>query len=143
MSFFDRFKKKQERERLAQRGASRAPSNAPAADDAAPKPVPSSAAGSSAQASDAYRVLLRLYVTEKLSSAKGRNLVAFVVAQDANKPEVLRAVRALYGVTPAGIRMQHVRGKWVRYGRSAGKQRDWKKAILTLKEGDTITPEKA
>jgi large subunit ribosomal protein L23 len=66
------------------------------------------------------------------------NQVLFEVAKDANKSEIKKAVAALFRVTVLDVRTMVVRGKIKRMGREFGKTKNWKKAIVTLKEGDKI-----
>lgn len=90
-------------------------------------------------AGQAYRVLIRPLVTEKTDRQQTLGKYAFIVAVDANKATVAQAVRDLYGVKPMSVHMVHVMGKNVRFGRHGGQEKDWKKAIVTLKTGDSIT----
>jgi large subunit ribosomal protein L23 len=64
--------------------------------------------------------------------------VLFEVARDANKVEIRSAVEKLFRVTVLDVRTQIVRGKEKRIGRFAGRRPHWKKAIVTLKAGETI-----
>jgi large subunit ribosomal protein L23 len=64
--------------------------------------------------------------------------VLFEVAKDANKVEIRDAVERLFKVTVLDVRTQIVRGKLKRIGRFAGRRPHWKKAIVTLKAGDSI-----
>lgn len=65
--------------------------------------------------------------------------IAFEVVRDANKIEIRHAVQALFKVTVTGVRTQLVRGKDKRVGRFSGRRPSWKKAIVTLKAGDSIS----
>jgi len=65
--------------------------------------------------------------------------IAFEVARDANKIEIRNAVEALFKVGVTGVRTMIVRGKEKRIGRFTGRRPAWKKAIVTLKAGDTIS----
>ena len=65
--------------------------------------------------------------------------VAFEVVKDANKIEIRNAVQSLFKVTVTGVRTQLVRGKVKRVGRFSGRRPGWKKAIVTLKAGDSIS----
>jgi large subunit ribosomal protein L23 len=87
---------------------------------------------------DAYRILVRPLVTEKASQIGVQNKYIFAVSKDANKIEVKKAIRSVYNVNPLNVRIINVRGRSVRYGRSEGTTKAWKKAIITLKEGDKI-----
>jgi len=89
---------------------------------------------------DSAVVIRELHLTEKGSQGTERqNSYFFRVAKGANKLEIRRAVEKLYGVTVAGVRTMNYRGKrkrerTVRYGRRS----DWKRAVVTLKEGSRI-----
>ena len=86
-----------------------------------------------------YEVLKRPVITEKgsLIRASG-NKAIFEVALSAGKGEIRRAVENLFPVTVVAVRTMRVRGKKRRLGRVVGRTSDWKKAIVTLREGDTI-----
>ena len=66
------------------------------------------------------------------------NQVLFKVRPDANKIEVKRAVETLFKVKVVQVRMARYLGKMRRIGRSMGRRSDWKKAYVTLREGDKI-----
>src|SRR5262245_17067932 len=70
---------------------------------------------------------------EKLQSK-----VLFEVAMDSNKVEIRQAVEKLFGVRVQGVHTQIVRGKEKRIGRWVGRRSNWKKAIVTLAEGQAI-----
>ena len=78
-------------------------------------------------------------VTEKLDKAREKlRQYSFVVDRAATKPEVAKAVEALFKVRVEGVQTLILRGKVKRVGRSIGKRPNFKKAIVTLKEGDKI-----
>ncbi|MBI5621853.1 50S ribosomal protein L23 [Candidatus Falkowbacteria bacterium] len=87
---------------------------------------------------NAYQILVRPLITEKNTDLGAINKYVFAVSLKANKSEVRKAIRSLYGVDPIQINIANVRGKAVRYGRSQGMTKNWKKAIVTLKSGDSI-----
>jgi len=66
------------------------------------------------------------------------NQVLFKVRPDANKIEVKQAVETIFKVKVVQVRMARYLGKMRRIGKSAGRRSDWKKAYVTLKEGDKI-----
>ena len=66
------------------------------------------------------------------------NQVLFKVKPDANKIEVKRAVETLFKVKVEQVRIARYLGKVRRIGRSMGRRSDWKKAYVTLREGDKI-----
>lgn len=88
--------------------------------------------------SQAYRVLIKPLITEKATNLGAQNKYVFEASRQANKIEIAKAVKDIYGVEPIDIRIINVRGKSTRYGRTRGKRRDWKKAIIKLKQGDSI-----
>ncbi|MDD4900501.1 MAG: 50S ribosomal protein L23 [Patescibacteria group bacterium] len=87
---------------------------------------------------NAYRILAKPLVTEKVSNLGVLNKYVFAVALDANKIEIAKAVKEIYGIKPIGVNVINKIGKKARYGRTSGKRKDWKKAIVTLPEGQTI-----
>jgi large subunit ribosomal protein L23 len=78
-------------------------------------------------------------ITEKTSILRedGRT-IAFRVAADANKVEIKRAIEQLLGAKVASIRTSITHGKIKRQGRFAGQRPDWKKAYVTLREGQKM-----
>ncbi|HEX9453864.1 MAG TPA: 50S ribosomal protein L23 [Candidatus Binatia bacterium] len=70
--------------------------------------------------------------------AESANQFLFRVRPDANKIEVMQAVETLFKVKVTNVRMARYLGKVRRVGRSMGRRSDWKKAYVTLKEGDKI-----
>lgn len=86
----------------------------------------------------AYRVLVKPLVTEKAANLGTLNKYAFVVSTSANKIEVSKAVSTVYGVSVADVNIIAMKGKKVSRGRIRGQRKDWKKAIVTLKAGDSI-----
>ena len=88
--------------------------------------------------SRAYRILLKPLVTEKASVLGTQNKYAFAVAIDANKIEIAKAVKEIYGIKPTAVNVIRLDGKLTRTGRSKGTRKDWKKAIVTLPEGKAI-----
>ncbi len=90
------------------------------------------------ESKEAYRILIKPLITEKATHLVTQNKYSFAVAKSVNKNEVKKAIEGLYGVEPIDINIINVRGKFVRYGRTFGKKKNWKKAIITLKPGDKI-----
>ena len=70
--------------------------------------------------------------------AETMHQVLFKVRPDANKIEVKRAVETLFKVKVEQVRIARYLGKVRRIGRSMGRRSDWKKAYVTLREGDKI-----
>ncbi len=87
----------------------------------------------------AYDVLRRPVITEKATLAReAENAVVFEVDPRSTKTEIKRAVEKAFGVGVVEVRTVIVRGKRARVGRFVGRKRNWKKAYVTLKEGDHI-----
>ncbi|MBN8554051.1 MAG: 50S ribosomal protein L23 [Deltaproteobacteria bacterium] len=80
------------------------------------------------------------HVTEKASNLQSNlNQYVFVVEKDANKFEIKKAVEALKkNIEIESIRTVVVRGKVKRLGMTKGKRSNWKKAIVRLKEGQSL-----
>jgi len=84
-------------------------------------------------------VIRRPLITEKTSILRedGRTIV-FQVAPGANKTEIKRAIEQLLGSKVATVRTSIAHGKVKRQGRYAGRRPDWKKAYVTLREGEKM-----
>jgi len=80
-----------------------------------------------------------IILTEKANLLREKNnQVVFEVARDANKVQIKDAVQKLFNVKVMGVNTMVMRGKMKRMGRGYSKTQNWKKAIVTLKEGDSI-----
>ncbi len=88
--------------------------------------------------SRAHKILVRPLVTEKISDLGTQNKYAFEVSLEANKIEVSKAIKGVYGVKPEKVNIIKMKGKRVRVGLVRGKRKDWKKAVITLPKGKTI-----
>jgi len=139
MKFLDRFKKKAGRHSpLFTEGRERRVDTVIKADKAAVVETVAKPKNLSLTAVQASQALLHPVVTEKAARAEAMGVYTFVVARQATKDQLRRALQALYGVTPSVIRIANVEGKRVRSGRMRGKRADWKKAMVTLAKGQTI-----
>lgn len=88
---------------------------------------------------DLSKVIVRPLITEQGAEMReAHNHYYFQVAPDANKHEIRQAVEHFFGVRVIGVRTMNYRGKIKRMGRHEGKRADWKKAVVTLAENDTI-----
>jgi large subunit ribosomal protein L23 len=86
-----------------------------------------------------HETIVRPIVTEKSSAAfQERGEYTFQVHREASKPQIKDAVESLFGVHVTGVWTSNQRGKARRVGKTAGRRAHWKKAIVTLREGDTI-----
>jgi large subunit ribosomal protein L23 len=80
-----------------------------------------------------------IVLTEKASVLREKNnQVVFEVARIANKVQIKDAVQKLFNVHVTDVNTMLLRGKDRRMGRGHAKTQNWKKAIVTLKEGDSI-----
>lgn len=85
------------------------------------------------------RVLKAPHVSEKATNnAEQSNTMVFKVAVDANKAEIAQAVEKLFEVKVDSVRTVLVKGKTKRHGVRMGRRSDWKKAYVTLAEGQDI-----
>ncbi len=88
---------------------------------------------------DAYDVIKGPLITEKLAElTQGANVTAFKVAADANKVATRRAIETIWGVKVERVRTMNFQGKIKRMGRFEGRKSSWKKAYVTLAEGQSI-----
>ncbi|MDE3077991.1 MAG: 50S ribosomal protein L23 [Chloroflexota bacterium] len=87
-----------------------------------------------------WDVLKRPLITEKGTDRQGQlNQYSFEVDPVANKNQVKEAVEAAFKVKVTDVHTMNVRGKMRRLGKHKGMTRDWKKAIVTVQQGQTIT----
>jgi large subunit ribosomal protein L23 len=85
-----------------------------------------------------YDVVLAPHITEKATMASENNAVVFRVANDATKPQIKAAVEALFNVKVTGVNTIVTKGKTKRWKGEAYRRSDFKKAIVTLAEGQSI-----
>ena len=86
-----------------------------------------------------YSVIKKPHVTEKTSlGGEATNTVAIMVDRNANKIEIKQAVESLFNVKVDNVRTINVAGKVKRVGRNYGKQSNWKKAYVTLQQGQSL-----
>jgi large subunit ribosomal protein L23 len=102
------------------------------------KPVSAKAGVKKDDTGLAYKVLIKPLITEKATNLVSLNKYAFKVANNTNKVEVKKAIKALYGYEPVSVNIITERGGKVTYGRIKGRKSNWKKAIITLKAGDKL-----
>jgi large subunit ribosomal protein L23 len=88
---------------------------------------------------EAQKIIRKPLITEKSTDQKELyHQYVFEVDRNANKIEIQSAVEHLFKVKVLSVRTSTVLGKMKRLGRKFGKRPDWKKAVVTLKEGDRI-----
>ncbi len=86
-----------------------------------------------------HRTVVRPVMTEKTSAGyQERGEYAFEVAPEANKAAIRQAIERLFGVKVTAVWTANVRGKTRRVGKTTGRRSNWKKAIVKLRDGDTI-----
>ena len=84
-------------------------------------------------------VLLGPHVSEKATDVADRNnQIAFKVRRDSSKAAIRRAVEMMFEVKVTDVQVVNCRGKIKRFGREWGQRQNWKKAYVTLVEGDNI-----
>ncbi len=85
-----------------------------------------------------YNIVRRPVITEKATRGSEHNQVTFEVALDASKPEIKQAVENLFDVKVTSVNTLRVKGKEKRFKGRLGRRSDYKKAIVTLGEGQHI-----
>jgi large subunit ribosomal protein L23 len=86
----------------------------------------------------ARQIIVRPVVTERSTALGEQDAFTFIVAEDANKIEIRRAVEELFDVKVQSVNTMRYRGKLRRVGRSAGRRASFKKAIVKLVDGERI-----
>jgi large subunit ribosomal protein L23 len=87
---------------------------------------------------NSYDIILKPVITEKTVSMMEEGKYTFKVLKSANKFEIKNAIQEIFKVNVINVSTMNVKGKTKRMGRSEGKTASWKKAIVTLKEGQQI-----
>jgi len=87
---------------------------------------------------NAHDVIIRPIVSEKSYDLMEQNRYTFEVHRDASKPQIAHAIEEIFGVRVSKVNTMNMSGKPRRLRYNKGLSRSWKKAIVTLKEGDTI-----
>ena len=85
-----------------------------------------------------YDVILAPHITEKSTLASENNAVVFKVANDATKPQIKEAVEAIYEKKVVSVNTILTKGKTKRWRGKPYKRSDFKKAVVTLAEGEMI-----
>lgn len=87
---------------------------------------------------DARQIIIRPVISEQSYDQIENNVYTFEVAKSANKIEIAQAVEKIFGVTVVKVNTLNVKPKSKRLRYKKGLTRTWKKAMVTLAEGDTI-----
>ena len=87
---------------------------------------------------DLRSIIRQPIVSERTMALMEENKYTFVVDLGATKPQIREAVEQIFDVKVEKVNTMRVTGKVRRMGRNEGKRPDWKKAIVTVKEGDRI-----
>jgi len=87
---------------------------------------------------DPRQIIVRPIVSEKSYDLIAENRYTFEVDKRATKPQIASAIQEIFGVTVTGVNTMNVTGKPRRLRWARGHTRSWKKAIVTLKDGDSI-----
>lgn len=143
MALFDRFKRKKvirkEREAATSLRESKnevKPNFTPKKEEEAKERTPLSPAAKSGLYAD---IILKPHVSEKSATLADRGIYVFDVPRSANKIEIAKAVHAIYSVDVEGVRTIRMKGKVLGSGRKrSGRRKDWKKALVELKKGQTL-----
>lgn len=87
---------------------------------------------------EARQIIIRPVITERSFDMQEYNRFTFEVAKTASKIEIVKAVEEIFDVKVLKVNTVNVKSKKKRMRNIEGKTRTWKKAIVTLAEGDTI-----
>lgn len=87
---------------------------------------------------DARDILIRPKITERTTDLMADGKYVFIVDKRANKIQIADAVAEVFNVKVEKVNTVNVKGKTVRRGRTEGKRKDYKKAIVKLAPGETI-----
>ena len=87
---------------------------------------------------NAHQIIVRPLITEKNTNLMALNKYSFEVDRSANKYQIKQAVETVFNVSVVKVHTMNMRGKLRRRGQQFGYTADWKKAIVTLAEGDRI-----
>ncbi len=82
-----------------------------------------------------HDIVIKPIITEKSMDDMAEGKYTFQVSKKANKTEIKKAVEAIFNVEVERVNTMNVNGKLKRQGMTSGKRADWKKAIVTLKDG--------
>ena len=85
-----------------------------------------------------YDAIVSPIITEKSTIVSEHNQVVFEVAIDATKPEIKEAIETLFSVSVTAVNTMRQKGKTKRFRGIPGRRKTIKKAVVTLKDGDTI-----
>jgi len=85
-----------------------------------------------------HQIILRPLITEKNTNLMALNKYCFQVDRNANKAQIKYAIEEIFNVSVTKVHTMNMRGKRRRRGAQFGYTADWKKAIVTLLEGDRI-----
>ncbi len=85
-----------------------------------------------------YEIISQPHVTEKATMGSEHNQLTFVVDKTATKPRIKQAIETLFGVKVKGVNTMIQKGKTKRFKGIMGRRSDFKKAIITLEEGQVI-----
>ncbi len=83
-------------------------------------------------------IIIAPVITEKSALQRESNVYTFKVAASANRTEIKKAIKAAFGVTVTKVNVLNTKSKAKRVGRYTGRTQTFKKAFVTLKDGDAI-----
>ena len=87
---------------------------------------------------DYTNIIIAPVITEKSAIQRENNAYTFKVAKDANKIQIKKAIEEAFGVKVVKVNTLNTKSKSKRVGRYTGKTKAYKKAYVTLKDGDSI-----
>lgn len=85
-----------------------------------------------------YDIIIEPIITEKASQDIILNKYTFRVNEKANRVEIKKSIEEIFNVKVEKVNLLNCSGKKRKFGRVEGRTKNWKKAIITLKEGEKI-----
>jgi large subunit ribosomal protein L23 len=143
MSILDRIKGKKEEEKKPKKAASKKAPKEENVLDMVQEPVSEKASEAKPVAlkedtGRAHHILQNYHLSEKSNMVSTTGRYVFRVAKSANKLEVKKAIEKVYDVHVTDVNIMNIKGKTRRSGVIAGRTSNWKKAYVTLKDGERI-----
>ncbi|MCX7778990.1 MAG: 50S ribosomal protein L23 [Patescibacteria group bacterium] len=86
----------------------------------------------------ADQILIKPIITEKSTLLEKEGKYVFEVSPKANKIEIKKAIQEVYKVKPVKVNLMRIKGKQIRSGRTVGRTKNWKKALVTLKKNEKL-----
>jgi len=105
---------------------------------AAPKKASAKGAGKTGNLAAGFGIIIKPHVSEKTARLGSNDTYAFVVSGRANKIEIKKAFKKMYGVEPVAIQVANMASRSVQFRRISGSQSSWRKAYIRVPKGSSV-----